>query len=285
MRRNDNARYRRLFHDWLVRWNEIERRAPADSVVAYEVYWVVRPTRPAGPRARLETRKERLFDWSSESKAPPGPFPSLPLTHGAGPCCEARDDGARSGSASCLAHGVHCTVSMANDRSSRRDFLRSTLAASALLPAAALLGCGKKLAVCNTPEQLVSLSESDRTMRNGVKYVDAAPDAAKNCANCLQFQPAAPDACGGCKVVKGPIHPKGWCTIWVQKPALDSALALSTKRSARGAANNSQAGRARRNPCSGWCRSCAFRSRNSAQREESRRVTCVAFGKGLAPER
>jgi hypothetical protein len=108
---------------------------------------------------------------------------------------------------------------MSIDRSTRRDFLRGAATASALIPAAMLLGCGKKAAVCNDPGQLSSLSEADRTARNVLKYVDTSTEANKTCSNCLQFQPAGDNQCGTCKVVKGPVAPTGYCSTWAQKPA------------------------------------------------------------------
>lgn len=41
-------------------------------------------------------------------------------------------------------------------------------------------------------------------------YTDVAPDARKTCSNCQQFVPAN-EGCGACKILKGPIHPNGWC--------------------------------------------------------------------------
>ena len=33
------------------------------------------------------------------------------------------------------------------------------------------------------------------------------------------YTPAAEGECGGCTVVKGPIHPQGYCTSWAEKVA------------------------------------------------------------------
>ena len=108
---------------------------------------------------------------------------------------------------------------MSVDRSSRREFLRGTVAASALIPAAMLLGCGKKAPSCNGDTQLSGLSDADRSARGVLKYQDQSPEPAKNCANCLQFVAAAEGQCGTCKVVKGPVAPQGYCTTWAAKPA------------------------------------------------------------------
>lgn len=112
---------------------------------------------------------------------------------------------------------------MSIDRSNRRDFLRSVAAAGALIPAAALLGCGKKAPVCDGDAQLTGLADADKSARKTLKYVDQSPEAAKNCTNCLQFVAAAPDACGTCKVLKGPVAPGGYCSTWAAKPSLTTA--------------------------------------------------------------
>ena len=45
-------------------------------------------------------------------------------------------------------------------------------------------------------------------------------EAGKTCTNCQQFVPApAANACGTCKILKGPINPKGYCKSYVAKPA------------------------------------------------------------------
>ena len=44
------------------------------------------------------------------------------------------------------------------------------------------------------------------------------PKGDQDCSNCLQFVPGkAPQAMGECKVVAGPISPKGWCVAYVKK--------------------------------------------------------------------
>jgi hypothetical protein len=63
---------------------------------------------------------------------------------------------------------------------------------------------------------VTGLSPDDVRARNDVAaYTEAAPDPAKKCSVCAQYL-AAPsaNACGGCKVVKGPINPDGWCKLF-----------------------------------------------------------------------
>jgi len=62
------------------------------------------------------------------------------------------------------------------------------------------------------------LSESAKKMREQQKYVDKSPKPDKNCENCQLYQPAEKEGeCGGCASLKGPIHPKGYCNLWVEK--------------------------------------------------------------------
>jgi hypothetical protein len=61
------------------------------------------------------------------------------------------------------------------------------------------------------------LTEADLTMRNEtLKYVADTPDPEKRCDNCKFWQPAeeAGAPCGTCQLIKGPIHPAGYCTSW-----------------------------------------------------------------------
>jgi High potential iron-sulfur protein len=50
-----------------------------------------------------------------------------------------------------------------------------------------------------------------------MKYQDQ-PKGDAECSNCLQWIPGkSPTAMGACKVVEGPISPKGWCLAYVKK--------------------------------------------------------------------
>lgn len=62
------------------------------------------------------------------------------------------------------------------------------------------------------------LSESAIKMREQQEYVDKSPNEDKNCSNCQLYQPAEKEGtCGGCASLKGPIHPDGYCNLWVKK--------------------------------------------------------------------
>ncbi len=105
---------------------------------------------------------------------------------------------------------------MKKEALSRRDMLRSAaLVSSAGLLPAWLLGCGKKELSCT---DTAGLSAAEIGMRTTLAYVDKSPEPAKLCEGCALYVPAAPDACGTCKVLKGPVHPKGYCKSWAAKP-------------------------------------------------------------------
>ncbi|HLA64118.1 MAG TPA: high-potential iron-sulfur protein [Rhodothermales bacterium] len=58
-----------------------------------------------------------------------------------------------------------------------------------------------------TPQQL--------SVRDALRYVDAAPTAAQHCANCRFVQLTTANApCVGCQLIPGPISPGGWCSSW-----------------------------------------------------------------------
>jgi hypothetical protein len=57
-----------------------------------------------------------------------------------------------------------------------------------------------------------SLGPDEVATRNSLGYADKSLDATQECIKCRQYVPAASDgACGGCKIMKGPIHPLGTC--------------------------------------------------------------------------
>jgi hypothetical protein len=106
---------------------------------------------------------------------------------------------------------------MDDDKLSRREILQRSAALSLLgVAGAALAACKsepKALACTDT----MSLSSADAQVRVSLQYVDNSVEAGKMCSACQQFIPAAPDQCGTCKVVKGPINPKGYCKSFVAK--------------------------------------------------------------------
>lgn len=95
---------------------------------------------------------------------------------------------------------------------------RVTLQLLGSLPVlSAFAACGGK----NEPDScndVSGLNDGEKAGRAALQYVDRSTFADKHCNNCNLYQPASqPTQCGGCQVVKGPIHPSGYCTAWVQK--------------------------------------------------------------------
>jgi hypothetical protein len=103
---------------------------------------------------------------------------------------------------------------------SRRDLLRKSAAvAGALAVLGGAAACSKQPAalVCTDTS---GLAPADLTVRTTLGYSDVSMEAGKLCSNCQQFVPAAAaNTCGTCKILKGPINPKGYCKSFVAKPA------------------------------------------------------------------
>ncbi|HEY6878947.1 MAG TPA: high-potential iron-sulfur protein [Polyangiales bacterium] len=63
-----------------------------------------------------------------------------------------------------------------------------------------------------------ALNDGEKSARAALQYADKSPQADKHCDICNFYQAASdPAACGGCQLVKGPIHPKGYCTAFAAK--------------------------------------------------------------------
>ena len=99
---------------------------------------------------------------------------------------------------------------------SRRTLLRNTVHLAVIGSAPVLLqACKKAELVC---EEASGLSEKDAELREALEYLDTSPHAeAKNCANCAFYVAGKRDECGRCTLVKGPIHPLGYCNSWAIK--------------------------------------------------------------------
>lgn len=71
--------------------------------------------------------------------------------------------------------------------------------------------------VASCPNQ-ENLSQQDQQIRGSLNYVDKTPMQGRTCDNCKLYTLPQPGVmCGGCKVVPGPIHPKGYCTAWIHR--------------------------------------------------------------------
>ena len=56
-----------------------------------------------------------------------------------------------------------------------------------------------------------------KAAKQAMQYQDQ-PKGDQTCDGCVQWVPGPkPDAPGECKVVEGPINPKGWCVAYVKK--------------------------------------------------------------------
>lgn len=63
-----------------------------------------------------------------------------------------------------------------------------------------------------------AVNDQEKAIRTSLKYVDNAPSDSQTCDNCkLYTLPQNGSPCGGCKVVPGPIHPKGYCAAWLHR--------------------------------------------------------------------
>lgn len=69
-------------------------------------------------------------------------------------------------------------------------------------------------------DDLSGLTEQEIAMREQLQYVAQSEKEGQVCTNCRFWQPAEQEGtCGGCQLIKGPIHPNGWCASWVAMPA------------------------------------------------------------------
>jgi hypothetical protein len=89
---------------------------------------------------------------------------------------------------------------------------RRLLLCSTLLGASAVCGC-KRSETCPPAK----LSPEDTKMRETLKYTDRSQDASKLCNGCQQYLSNTDADCGECKILKGPIHPAGYCAAFSAK--------------------------------------------------------------------
>jgi hypothetical protein len=99
---------------------------------------------------------------------------------------------------------------------SRRDLLARAAGLGVLTAVGSACSKEPKALSC---VDTTSLAAADLQVRTALGYVDNSTEPGKLCTGCQQFLPGPPDACGTCKVVKGPINPKGYCKSFVAKPA------------------------------------------------------------------
>ncbi len=112
---------------------------------------------------------------------------------------------------------------MIDKKLTRRGILKSAVVgASASFVGFALMSCTKKGDSAQAAEltctDVSGLTSAEKTARTGLKYVEKSTIADKTCDNCQLYVAAkGPNACGTCQIMKGPIHPQGYCISWVKK--------------------------------------------------------------------
>jgi len=78
------------------------------------------------------------------------------------------------------------------------------------------------LNACKQPEfhckDVSELSKADAALRTKLDYRDRSPYSdKKSCSSCAFFKGGNKNECGRCTLVKGPIHPLGYCNAWSAK--------------------------------------------------------------------
>jgi len=78
-----------------------------------------------------------------------------------------------------------------------------------------LQSCSKSKTDEDPCADLSKLTASEKATRNAFQYVSKSLYPDKLCDNCeLWVAPEKGMICGGCNIMKGPIHPKGYCSGW-----------------------------------------------------------------------
>ncbi len=106
---------------------------------------------------------------------------------------------------------------MSENKIGRRDAMKRTLKVLGAVAVAPTV-----LAACGGEEELsctdtTGLSPAEQSTRQAQAYVDHSPHPDKNCLNCNFYEAAQANQCGSCTVIKGPIHPEGYCNLWAAK--------------------------------------------------------------------
>lgn len=80
-----------------------------------------------------------------------------------------------------------------------------------------LCSCGKNRKFTCTDTR--HLSPGDLHWRRDKGYVEPTPEPGKTCVRCAFYEaPPSAGSCGTCKVLKGPVHPEGYCFDYVPIP-------------------------------------------------------------------
>lgn len=98
----------------------------------------------------------------------------------------------------------------------RRELLTRTVHLTVLGSAAsAFIACKDNKPAGFKCDDTTGLAPAEIEARKALGYVDASPEPAKLCTNCQQYVPGT--QCGTCKVLKGGVHPNGYCKSWAAK--------------------------------------------------------------------
>ncbi len=92
----------------------------------------------------------------------------------------------------------------------RREVIRLAVLA-AIVP---LSACGGETGPSFSCGETAALSPAELAMRTGQQYTDQTTQPDHRCSNCRYYTPAPPAECGACQVIRGPIHPEGFCNLW-----------------------------------------------------------------------
>ena len=119
---------------------------------------------------------------------------------------------------------------------SRRAFIRRGGSLGAVVVALTVVGCGGEEETGGgggggtggggggggglSCDGVDGLTEAELGMRTSQAYVSSSPHGTeKNCLNCMLGAGLTATSCGTCSVIKGEIHPEGYCNLWVARPA------------------------------------------------------------------
>ncbi|MFK8003855.1 MAG: hypothetical protein AB8H86_30105 [Polyangiales bacterium] len=99
-------------------------------------------------------------------------------------------------------------------KNSRRAFIRQGTTVALAVLGATTIGCGGEAEL--TCDDVTGLTPAETAARSSNGYVANSPHGtAKQCINCNFAQNLTASTCGTCTVIKGAIHPLGYCNLWV----------------------------------------------------------------------
>ncbi len=106
----------------------------------------------------------------------------------------------------------------------RRKFIGNIAIGGAVIATFSIIGCKpgeKKTGGKAEPksdalkcDDVSGLTEADKKTRTALGYKEATADG-KTCDTCTLYVPAT--GCGGCKIMKGTVNPKGSCVSFAKK--------------------------------------------------------------------